>query len=70
MTQRKQSPAKVSCDGKAKLTAEVARKLARRQRASLYHCAHCKAWHVGHVLRAPPHVRGRRPKFFDTGEDA
>lgn len=52
-----------SCQGKDKLTAEIAKKIVKRSKnrsAEAYHCAHCKGWHVGQGNRMAAKVKQRR----------
>lgn len=52
MTRPRQTPMpEVSCEGKEKLTAKLAKAILRRRvsedRMQLYHCEHCGFWHLG-----------------------
>ena len=69
MSQRFTGDAAFACDGKDKLTPEQARKIARRQSSSAYHCANCHAWHVGHIARKAK-LLARRPRFYDNDEES
>lgn len=64
-----QAPSDISCDGKDKLTAAIARKVAKRQPGgSTYHCLHCNAWHVGHGSRKAQLVH-KRPRLRFNDEE-
>lgn len=53
----------VSCIGKDKMTAVVARKVAKKLRngsANAYRCEHCGHWHIGSHVARPQYHRNAR----------
>lgn len=69
MSQRFIGDEAFSCHGKDKLTSMIARKLAKRQSSSAYHCHCCHAWHVGHANHKASLHRKRPPRHYDNDEE-
>ncbi len=63
IAKRPDQPAEVCCIGKDPMTAELARKVAKKLKhngASPYKCQHCGHWHVGSAISRAGYRRNQR----------